>query len=280
MKAGFWVAPEGEEAAVSLQPLAAPEAPRRANFLATAEADALIRRCPRAAALLPRLASTLASRRAGAPNSLFDITDWPAEELKLIAEALGEGEVGGVAALREGVVAQIEETHFAGLWRLRFTGADGARLGEYLEVGALPQAVDEALRGAATDFLIGAAPEGAMNVMPVLAEVRERMGAYCAGQPAHVVNFTLLPMSPQDMAFLQQTLGVGPVKLVSRGYGCCRVTATAARNVWSVQYTNAMDTVVLDTLEIVDAPAALVAAAEDFADSAARLAEVEEAYFR
>jgi hypothetical protein len=45
MKAGFWVAPEGESAATTLHAIEV-EAPRRSAFLATLEADALIRRCP------------------------------------------------------------------------------------------------------------------------------------------------------------------------------------------------------------------------------------------
>ena len=43
---------------------------------------------------------------------------------------------------------------------------------------------------------------------------------------------------------------------------------------------NAMDTIVLDTLEIGDVPVTARAAVEDFRDSAERLKEVEEAYFR
>jgi hydrogenase-1 operon protein HyaF len=278
MKAGFWVAPEGADESVTIHAIEA-DAPRRPAFLATQEADALIRRCPMTAELLPQLAAALAAQKAGEKGKLFDITDFGDEERKLISEALGEGEVGGVAALANGVTAQIQETNFAGLWRVRFGGADGAEIGDYLEVAALPAAVGEALRGAGVDFGVGAAPEGAMNVLPVLAEIRDRMANYRAGDPAHVINFSLLPMAPADMAHLQTTLGVGPVKLVSRGYGCCRVTATAARNVWSVQYTNSMDAVILDTLEIVDAPSAVIAAEEDFADSSERLREVHDAYF-
>ena len=276
MKAGFWVAPEGESDAVSLIAIEPDAPPKRPAFLATLEADALIRRCPRTAGLLPELVTAL----AGGRSRLFDVTDYGPEERKLIGEALGEGEVGGVAALPNGVTAQIAETNFAGLWRVRFADADGAEIGDYLEVGPLPQAVAEALRGQGIDFAIGAPPDDAMNVKPVLAEIRDRMANYRPGQPAHVVNFTLLPMAPADMEFLQTTLGAGPVRLMSRGYGSCRVTATAARHVWSVQYANTMDTVVLDTLEIVDAPAAIVAAPEDFADSSERLAQVFDAYFR
>jgi hydrogenase-1 operon protein HyaF len=58
------------------------------------------------------------------------------------------------------------------------------------------------------------------------------------------------------------------------------VLATGLRDVWSVQFRNAMDTTILDTLEIGDVPAAARAANEDFQDSAERLGEIIEAYFR
>ena len=281
MKAGFWVAPEGEDSAVALTPIApALTEPRRAAFLGTPAADELIRRCAPTAALLPQLADALAGQRADSRGRLFDITDYGEDDRKLIVEMLGEGEVGGVALLPGGVTAQIEESIFAGLWRVRFTEGEGRLVGDYLEVGAVPEAVREAMRAAAPDFPILAPPEGAMNVMPVLAEIRERMAAWAPGHPSHVINFSLLPMTPEDMAFLQATLGEGPVRLVSRGYGNCRTIATAARGVWSVQFTNTMDTVVLDTLEIGDVPAMALAADEDFEDSSVRLRQIEDAYFR
>lgn len=281
MKAGFWMAPEGDASAAALSPIdPALAAPKRPAFLGTPAADDLIQRCARTAALLPQLADALAAQRADARGKLFDVTDYGEDDRKLIGEALGQGEVGGVALLPGAVTAQIEESVFAGLWRVRFTDADGRLVGDYLEVGAIPEAVREAVRAAAPDLLIGAPPEGAMNVMPVLAEIRERMAAWAPGEPAHVINFSLFPMTPEDMAFLQATLGEGPARLISRGYGNARAIATAARGVWSVQFTNTMDDVVLDTLEIGDVPAVVLAADEDFADSAARLREIEDAYFK
>ena len=119
-----------------------------------------------------------------------------------------------------------------------------------------------------------------MNVMPVLAEIQERMSAYRPGDDNHVITFSLFPMTPEDMSFLQETLGPGPVTLVSRGYGTCRIAATGARGVWSVQFYNAMDTIVLDTLEIGGVPGAARAAEDDFRDSAVRLSEIEDAYFK
>lgn len=284
MKAGFWIAPEGADDAVTMLPLAeAGEDAARGKdvvaFLATASAEEAIARCPRAAALLPQLADALETQRADAPGRLFDITDYEDHERELIRQVLGEGEVSGLAALPDGAVAQIEEASMAGLWRVRFTDAAGKIAADYLEIASIPHVVERAAAFTAETLSFGAAPDGAMNVMPLIAEIDGRMRAYRPGDPSHTINFSLLPVNEIDMAFLQQTLGDGPVQLVSRGYGHCKVTATGARNVWSVQFFNAMSTIILDTLEIGAAPAAARAADEDFHDSAERLREIREAYF-
>ncbi|WP_330083114.1 hydrogenase expression/formation protein [Methylocystis iwaonis] len=283
MKAGFWVAPDGADDSITLLPIGGEEGldtRREVNFLATRSAAELIARCPAVAELLPQLADALAAQTAQEPNRLFDITDLPADDRELLSQVVGEGEVAGVAVLTDGVVAQVQESVMAGLWRVRFTDASGALVADYLEIGAIPQAVRKAAELAAADISFGAPPQGAMNVMPVLAEIRERMAAHTPGAASHIINFSLLPMSEADMGFLQETLSDGPVRLVSRGYGTCRVLATGARNVWSVQFFNAMDTIILDTLEIGGVPAAACAADEDFRDSAERLREIDEAYFK
>ena len=65
MKLGFWVAPEGSDAALSVVPLGdddasgAGRASGVVSFLATSSGEQLIARCPRAAALLPQLAQAL-----------------------------------------------------------------------------------------------------------------------------------------------------------------------------------------------------------------------------
>ena len=76
---------------------------------------------------------------------------------------------------------------------------------------------------------------------------------------------------------LDRRLGTGPVSILSRGYGNCRITATALSNVWWVQYFNSDEKLILNTLEVTAVPAAALAAQEDIEDSAARLEEVLEA---
>ena len=281
MKLGFWVAPEGAEAALSMVPLSGGDVspPRKISFLATSDGAQLVARCPGAAALLPQLADALQSQQVAAPGRLFDITDYAKDDLELIGQVLGQGEVTGVAALPDGVIAQIQEASVAGLWRVRFLDASGRLGADYLEIGAIPEIVRRAAALTADQLLFGAAPAGAMNVMPLLAEISARMSVYEPGAASHTVNFSLLPFSEVDMTFLQQVLGEGPVQLMSHGYGACKITATGARHVWSVQFFNATDAIILDTLEIGDVPAAACAAEEDFRDSAERLREIHEAYF-
>ncbi|MFO1147547.1 MAG: hydrogenase expression/formation C-terminal domain-containing protein [Alsobacter sp.] len=284
MKAGFWMAPDGADETMTILPVGGDDlgpalGKRPVSFLATAGAEELIARCPRAAALLPEVTAALRRQTAAGQGILFDLTDLSDEERDLIGQTMGEGEVSGVVALPEGVVAQVQESVLAGLWRIRFNDAEGVLIGDYLEVGGIPEVVKRAVLLTGTDLDPGEPPAGAMNVMPVLAEIRERMLAHRPGQECHIISFSLFPMSPADMDYLQERLGHGPIQLVSRGYGSCRIVSTLARHVWSVQFFNAMGTVILDTLEIGDVPAAACAADEDFADSAERLKEISEAYF-
>jgi len=280
MKAGFWVAPEGAEETMTILPIGIEEEPRKKiSLLATGEGEALAKTCPRVRVMLPEIVAALETQKVSAQGRLFDLTEFSDDEKRLLSEAIGEGEVGGLAATPDGVVAQIQEASMAGLWRVRFTDANGKFFADYLEVSALPEIARRAALANCRPISVGAAPEGAMNVMPLLQEISARSEAWKEEDATHTITFSLLPMNPVDMDFLQKTLGPGSVKLVSKGYGACRVQSTGTKHVWSVQYFNASDEIVLDTLEIGAAPAAACAADEDFEDSAQRLREIEEAYF-
>lgn len=240
------------------------------------DADELAKNCPNAITLLSNTAAAARGQKSSARTQLYRLSNLSDLERNLIAEVLGEGEVAGVVALPDGSQAGIQESVLAGIWRVRI-GTDPAH--EYVEVGAIPQIVQRAATDlASSDLAIGTAPDGAMNVLPVLAETRERARAWRPGMRTHVINLTLLPMNDIDLAFLQQSVGNGPVQLIFRGYGACRVQATAIRNVWSVQFFNSIDNIILDTLEIGGVPIVALAADEDFEDSAERLQEIMKAY--
>lgn len=117
---------------------------------------------------------------------------------------------------------------------------------------------------------------GVVNAPPLLAELLDKSAAWVPGGLPHVVNLTLLPHTPEDLLWLDAALGKGSVIILSRGYGNCRVTATAIPFVWRVQFFNSMDTLILDTFEVTELPEVALAAREDMADSARRIRDILE----
>ncbi|MBK1837338.1 hydrogenase expression/formation protein [Azospirillum sp. YIM B02556] len=202
------------------------------------------------------------------------VDDLDAPVLALVDEALGEGEVA-VKVERAGDRLEIQEASLAGVWRVRAIGESATR--QSLLVGGFPRVALNRAFIATAPIAAGPPPAGLMNGMPILTELLDRSAAWRRGDAPHAVNFSLLPHTPEDLAFIEQRLGVGATTILSRGYGNCRVTATATPNVWWVRYYNSVDTLILDTVEIVDVPAVVCAAAEDIADSAERLAEILDA---
>jgi hydrogenase-1 operon protein HyaF len=152
---------------------------------------------------------------------------------------------------------------------------DGAVVADWIEAGAVPRVViDAAAVAPAPDYRGFEAPPGAMNSPALLGEIAAQYRAWRPGSPAHVINLTLLPMTPEDHVALERALPVGPVAMLSRGFGSCRISSTGARNVWRVQYFNNMKTLILNSIEVIDVPEEAVAAPEDLADSRERLAEL------
>ena len=111
----------------------------------------------------------------------------------------------------------------------------------------------------------------------LIVELLDKSAAYQPGQEPHVINLTLLPHTEPDLAWLDIALGEGAVTVLSRGYGNCRITATATRGIWRVQFFNSMDALILDTFEVTEMPEIAIAASEDLADSAKRIEAVLEA---
>lgn len=210
---------------------------------------------------------------AKAAGPRLDVTGVSPAALAVTNEMLGEGEVSiqvsGARTLR------IQESVFTGVWRVVELAADGQLAADWIEAGPVPRVViDSALEVAAPAPALVNLPSGAMNSPALLQEIQGRMQEWRPSTPAHVINLTLFPMSPEDHQVLEQALPVGPVAIISRGFGHCRISSTLARNVWRVQYFNSMNTLILDTIEIVDVPEVAIAAPEDLADSRARLGEL------
>ncbi|MFO1220668.1 MAG: hydrogenase expression/formation protein [Burkholderiaceae bacterium] len=210
---------------------------------------------------------------AGEAVAPIDLRELPAADRALVNQVLGEGEVAAQLAAPQAMQAQ--ESVFAGIWRvLAFDGA--VPLADTLEVGPFPQGIALAARERAQAMppLPAPLPAGAMNAPAVLEELRSRAAAWQPGTPAHVVNLSLLPVTPGDSELFEAVLGRGAAVILSRGYGNCRISSTGVRHVWRVTYFNSQDMIILDTLEVGDVPEVACAAREDLQDSAERLADV------
>lgn len=211
----------------------------------------------------------------GRPGPRLDLTGLAPPALDVVNQVLGEGEVA--IRVRGTPAFRIQESVFTGLWRVCTLDGDGRLAADWLEAAPLPIAAIEAAHNAAAAQLpVVDVPAGAMNSPALLAEIAGQMATRRPGAAAHVINLTLLPMAPDDHVVLAAALPVGPVAIISRGFGNCRISSTGARNVWRVQYFNNMNTLILDTIEVVTMPEVALAAAEDLEDSRVRLAELIE----
>lgn len=187
-----------------------------------------------------------------------------------IDDVLGEGEVSIVGGER----MQAQESVLAGVWRVRETSAGGEVVSDRIEIGALPERLAEfAFAGAEAGVRPpeGISAEGLLAAPSLLAEVHNVL---ITGTAPHAINLSLLPHTEEDLVLLDRHLGRGPVHILSRGYGNCRISSTLTRNVWWVRYYNSQDTLILNSLEVAEVPDVALASPEDLEDSAQRLAEI------
>jgi len=203
----------------------------------------------------------------------LDLKGLPADSLRVLNETLGEGEVSAIVDASHEI--RIQETVFAGVWREQHFDAGGALLHDYLLAAPIPPVLTGIARERSEPRLRALElPAGAMNVPALIHELQEAIDRSCPGTPAHVINLTLLPLSPEDASHLDRVLDGGSVVVLSRGFGNCRISSTAARNVWRVQYFNNMQTLILNTIEVIEIPEAALAAREDLVETRERLADL------
>ncbi len=221
-------------------------------------------------ALMHEVAAACAASAKDFQSRSFDLSGMDDENRRFIADTLGEGEVSirmrGIPALRA------QETFFAGVWLIRGEGVDR------VEVAPIPAlAIERAFNPVRPAELTAAVkPAGLANAPALLSELIDKSTSFDGGPIPHVINLTLLPHTEPDLEWLDVALGEGAVTILSRGYGNCRVTATALPHVWRVQFFNSMDTLILDTFEVTTMPEVALAADEDLRDSDARIRDVME----
>jgi hydrogenase-1 operon protein HyaF len=201
----------------------------------------------------------------------IDLASLDHENLQLLNQLLGEGEVSANIGSDSHTI-QIQESVYAGLWRVRFVDSMGLIVTDHIEVGHIPTAIGVAGRSGIKALTLKEEDiPGVINAPAILAEIAEHMDKL---DVAHVINLTLMPFTPEDGMYVDNALGRSKVSLLSRGYGNCRITLTTMSRVWWVQFFNSTDVPILNTIEINDIPEVALAAIEDIQDSALRLEDV------
>jgi hydrogenase-1 operon protein HyaF len=225
------------------------------------------------------LRRALTSFDPDSPPQLADLSALDDESRSLVNQILGEGEVSIKVAGEPR--AAIQEAVLAGVWRIFYYDASDRLLADLIEVAAVPRLIRWSRPSdlSIPELLPENAPVGVMNGQAILTELAEHCASYQPGDTPHAINVTLLPLSPEDIDYLDVVLGRGPVDILSRGYGDCQVISTRVPNVWWVRYFNSMGTQILNSLEVTDIPAVACAAPEDLVDSDRRLASMLEPYW-
>ena len=169
----------------------------------------------------------------------------------------------------------------AGVWRTLYFDDEQRVVCDLLEVAAAPHLLTTPVEdGEPIDTSLPDTEATGLNAVPILVELQAHLDAYTGGGRQHSINLSLLPMSDDDTEFLDSRLGRGSVDILSRGYGKCQIISTRTPNVWWVRYYNSMDTLILNSLEVVALPEVVVAAEDDLRDSAARLREILAPYWQ
>jgi hydrogenase-1 operon protein HyaF len=219
------------------------------------------------------LEEALSEPRDGTRPVLADLSGLDADSREVVHQVLGEGEVS--ISVSGEANARVQESVLAGVWRILHLDDEGRVVADLLEVGPYPYVLSVAFEDSRPlDTTAGGDVAGMANAMPILVELAEAVSRYAADGTEHSINFSLLPTTDEELAFIEARLGRGPVNILSQAYGKCQVISTGTPNAWWVRYYNGMDKLILNSLEVVAVPGVVCAAEEDLRDSAARLQDI------
>jgi hydrogenase-1 operon protein HyaF len=229
--------------------------------------------------LAKTLLQSLQRYQPGGTIQPIELSTMDAKNREFVNGLLGDGEVS--IQCNGDMNALIQESVLAGVWRVQYVDDHQQIIRDTIEVADIPSLVSdltfyEAANTVSVDRMT--VPESVYNAPSLLAEIADKLPTFKADNEPHVINLSLLPHTEEDIQYLSDSLGIGPIVILSRGYGNCRVSSTGTNRVWWVQYFNSQDTLILNTLEISQVPKVACASIEDIEDSAERLEEILSIY--
>jgi hydrogenase-1 operon protein HyaF len=145
--------------------------------------------------VLQAVIDAVASSLRGEAVAPIPLGGLPANELALVNQVLGEGEVSAQVLARpetrsfgaDAVRVRVQESVFAGVWRVLAIDDDGA-LHDHIEVGAIPAALIEAARddAQAPRTAPGPLPAQMVNAPTMLVELADQRERWSPGQPTRM----------------------------------------------------------------------------------------------
>jgi len=223
--------------------------------------------------------NTLENYKASEKAIIIELDHLDDKNRLFFDQLLGEGEVS--VQSNGQIDALIQESVLAGVWRVQYIDQHKQITRDTIEVGIIPSIVSETTFANASDNVDinqHKIPQSAYNAPPLLTEINDKLKNNSNDQSSHVINLSLLPHTEEDIILLSDCLGIGPIIILSRGYGNCRISSTTTKNVWWVQFFNSQETLILNTIEICKVPSVACASQEDIDDSAERLIEILSIY--
>jgi hydrogenase-1 operon protein HyaF len=237
-----------------------------------------VRKLDGARAAMQWLRQALADYSVESDPLIANLSALDQQSRELVNQILGEGEVS--VTFTDGTTARTQESVLAGVWRTLLFD-DGDRVAcDLLEVADAPLSIRAAREQHQPIDVSEPDPSlDVQNAIPILVELESALASYAETGERYSINLSLLPLSVAEVEFLDQRLGRGPVDVLSRAYGKCQVISTQTPNIWWVRYYNAMDSLILNTLEVSAIPEVVCAAPEDLRDSAERLNDILAPYW-
>jgi len=225
------------------------------------------------------LQAALSDRDLESQPLLADLSELDADSRAVVDQVLGEGEVS-ISVSGEGNV-RVQESVLAGVWRILHLDGQGRVVADLLEVAPYPYVLSSSFADSRSlDTTANGNGTEMANALPILVELDEAVRRYDSDGAKYSINFSLLPTTTEELEFIDSRLGRGPVNILSSAYGKCQVLSTLTPNTWWVRYYNAMDKLILNSIEVVAVPGVVTAAEEDLRDSAARLQEIMAPYWQ
>ena len=225
------------------------------------------------------LQQALDDAQSASGSAIADLSALDESNRELVNQVLGEGEVSVTSTGPANSKGQ--ESTLAGVWRIFYFDDSARPTCDLLEVAPVPHVVALATQQVKpVDSRSDGDTANAATALPILVELAAACEKYAADGTEHSINLSLLPLSEEELEYIDNRLGRGPLQFLSRAYGNCEVTSTQSANVWWVRHYNSMGKLILNLLEVVEVPAVVAAAPEDIADSAIRLGEILAPYWK